>query len=835
MSVFGNNTPLYLKGKLDLSFDSVKWLYISVIVIYPSLAFLYPVLLPGTCDPVFIRITIGMAVAAIFVIATRYPLIRRNIISFTLCFYYVISGHTIYLIYANNMAAEYVISLVIIVGIGHVIFPNFKQIIFFLLFLTFFCLTVTYKLDSPAMNQGTFLISVLIIGLFTFISLVLRFNLSRNLILSSFIMDNMDEGILGVAMDDTITYANENIVKVIGFTNQEILGKDVKLFLATQEDKNIVISKTEDRMKGISEKYELNFTHREGHTINTEVSSTPTYDNTGRADGSVALITNITSRKKVEDELKKQSIIANKTDSYVILTNEKDQIEFVNQSFEKYTGYSHKEVKGRRAEDFLRGSETSLTTIRSIQKKRKEDAVFSEEIKNYRKDGSPIWLSLHVTPLKNEFNRVTGYITIGNDITIKKQAEEKLRLDSFRLGIIREIDSAIIASESLTELAHGTINYLNKLLPASSSVNISFKNYDESYRTITDGDSFETPCKQLPTEVIKELNNGIPYIVPDLVLSDKSTHLEQELLEDGKVAYVLIPLVYNEELLGTLNIFWEEKDENLLEHVELIQGTARDLAISIKQLELQSTITQKNKELESRLNELEATHEELRSFSYIVSHDLKAPLRAISSLAQWLESDYKEKLDEEGRDYLSMLINRTNRLHHLIEGILEYSRIGRKDLEKENVNTMEIVKSAIDLVSTTNDTEVIIDSDLPRVWYNSTQLLQVFQNLIGNAIKFIDRPDGKVSIGYVEYSHIVEFYIKDNGPGINPDHFDRVFKIFQTLHARDNLESTGIGLTIVKKIVELNGGRVWLDKKSTNGTCIRFSIPLSNRKKSTRE
>ena len=834
MSIFGNNTLLYLKGKLDLSFDSVKWLYISVIVIYPAMAFVYPVLLPGNHDPLLPRMAISVAIATIYFMALRYPKIRKKITYFTIYLYYVLSAHSIYLIYANNMAVEYVIGLVTIVGIGHAIFSNFKQVIFFLLFLTFLCLAVTYKLDSPAMNSVTFLISVLVIGLFTFISMVLRFNLSRNLILSSFLIDNMNEGILGVTMDDIITYANENIVKVIGFTKQEMLGKDVKIFLAAPEDKKIVMNKTEARMKGHSEKYELNFTHKEGHTINTEVSATPTYDNTGRADGSIALITNITSRKKVEDELKKQSLIANKTDSYVILTNEKDQIEFVNQSFEKYTGYSHNEVKGRRAQDFLRGSETSPTTVRSIQKKREEDAVFSEEIKNYRKDGTPIWLSLHVTPLKNEYNKVTGYITIGNDITVKKQAEEKLRLDSFRLGIIREIDAAIIASESLTELAYSTINYLNKLLPDSSSVNISFKNYDNSYRTISDEGNFKPPCNQLPAEVTNKLNSGTPYIVHDLVLSDKPMFLDRRLLEDV-VAYVLIPLVYNEELLGTLNIFWKEKDENLVEHVELIQGAARDLAISIKQFELQSTITQKNQELESRLIELEATHEELRSFSYIVSHDLKAPLRAISSLAQWLESDYKEKLDMEGQEYLSMLMNRTTRLHHLIEGILEYSRIGRKDLEKENVSTMDIVRSAIDLVSTADDTKVIIDNELPPVWYNSTQLSQVFQNLIGNAIKFMEEPDGKVSIGSVLHNNNVEFYIEDNGPGINPDHFDRVFKIFQTLHARDNLESTGIGLTIVKKIIELNGGRVWLDKKATDGTCIRFSIPLYSRKNSKQE
>ena len=272
---------LYLKGKLDLSFDSVKWLYISVIVIFPSMAVVYPILLPNTYDPVWLRLALSVAIASVYFLAVKYPLIRDNIVYFTVYFYYALTAHTIYLIYMNNMAEEYVIGLVIIVGIGHVIFSSFKQVIFFLLFLGTFCLIVSYKLQNPVMNPGTFLISVLIIGLFAFISLVLRFNLSRNLILSSFIIDNMNEGILGVSMDDTITYANENINKIIGYSRGELLGKDVKEYLATRADKDIVISKTDLRKHGISEKYELNFVHKNGHTVNTEVSATPTYDNNG--------------------------------------------------------------------------------------------------------------------------------------------------------------------------------------------------------------------------------------------------------------------------------------------------------------------------------------------------------------------------------------------------------------------------------------------------------------------------------------------------------------------------------------------------------------------------
>ena len=816
---------LYLKGKLDLSFDAVKSLYIAVIILYPVMAFVYPILLPGTYDPVFLRMIIGLAIAVVYILALKYKKIRDNMIYSTVFFYYVLSGHTLYLIYANDMAVEYVVGLVIIVGVGHAIFSNFKQVVLFLIFLTLGCSLVVYHVDTPTTNAGTFLISVLLIGFFAFISLVLRFNLSRKLIVSSFIIDNVSEGIMGVSMDDTITYANDNIHKIIGYTKKELIGKDVKQFLASREDKAIVEGKTDVRKLGVAEKYELNFLHKNGHVVNTEISATPTYNNSGRADGSVALITNITSRKKVEEELKKQSLIASKTDSYVILTNKEDEIEYVNKSFEKYTGYTLEEVKGKRPEDFLHGSETNRNTIKVIRSKRREQSGFSEEIKNYTKDGRGIWLSLHVTPLKNENDEVNGFITIGNDITARKLAEEKLKLDSFRLGIIREIDRAIIASQTVSELAYSTVKYLKKLLPQNADINISIANPNkESYATIDAKGTISRPCTEIPSQIIKRLMGGKPRVVTELKAAQHLMEQEKELITKGIQAYVLIPLLYNNELMGTLNVFWEEKNDDMPEHIELIEGAARDLAISIKQLALQKTISQKNVELENQLSELEATHEELRSFSYIVSHDLKAPLRAISSLAQWLENDYKDRLDGEGQEYLGMLMNRTNRLHHLIEGILAYSRIGRKDLEKEVVNTQQVVKSTIELLHASETACVEIQKDLPEVYYNAVQLQQIFQNLIGNAIKFMDKTDSEITVGCEDAGNHYEFYVQDNGPGIKPEHFDRVFKIFQTLQARDDIESTGIGLTIVKKIIEINSGQVWLDKNVKIGTCIRFTI-----------
>ena len=248
------------------------------------------------------------------------------------------------------------------------------------------------------------------------------------------------------------------------------------------------------------------------------------------------------------------------------------------------------------------------------------------------------------------------------------------------------------------------------------------------------------------------------------------------------------------------------------------------MAISIKQFSLQRTIRLKNTQLKNRLKELEDTHEELRNFSYIVSHDLKAPLRGIGSVAEWLSSDYKDKLDETGKEYLTLLTGRTNRLHHLIEGILEYSRIGKRNLEKTTVSSLKIVQGSVDLLLQQQNIDVTIDQNLPEVKFNEIQLTQIFQNIIGNSIKFIDKPSGKISVGFTELEKYFEFYVKDNGPGIRIEHHNKVFKIFQKLHARDDVESTGIGLSIVKKIVELSGGKIWIDSTIQEGACFKFTI-----------
>ena len=225
------------------------------------------------------------------------------------------------------------------------------------------------------------------------------------------------------------------------------------------------------------------------------------------------------------------------------------------------------------------------------------------------------------------------------------------------------------------------------------------------------------------------------------------------------------------------------------------------------------------------LTQVEAANRELADFAYVVSHDLKAPLRAIDSLAKWLATDYEDKFDDEGREQLNLLLGRVRRMHDLIDGILQYSRAGRVREEVVEVDLVELVSSAIDMVSPPSHVRVVVETPLPTIVIERTRIAQVFQNLLSNAVKFVDKPAGLVRVGCTEEDGFWKFYVSDNGPGIEAKDWQRVFLLFETLRPRDRSDSTGVGLAVVKKAVELYGGRVWVESRLGEGSTFYFTLP----------
>ncbi len=227
--------------------------------------------------------------------------------------------------------------------------------------------------------------------------------------------------------------------------------------------------------------------------------------------------------------------------------------------------------------------------------------------------------------------------------------------------------------------------------------------------------------------------------------------------------------------------------------------------------------------------ELERSNKELDQFAYVTSHDLKAPLRAIANLSQWIEEDIGEQLEGDTRKQMDLLRGRVRRMEDLINGILQYSRVGRVVVDIETVDVGELLAEIIDGLHLPEGISIDIAGQMPVFETARVRLFQVFANLLSNAIKYHDRTDGRVSVSVQDAGEFYEFTVADDGPGIAPEYHNKVFQLFQTLIAKDTLESTGVGLTLVKKIVEDQGGIIELESEVGQGAVFRFTWLKSRR------
>jgi signal transduction histidine kinase len=263
------------------------------------------------------------------------------------------------------------------------------------------------------------------------------------------------------------------------------------------------------------------------------------------------------------------------------------------------------------------------------------------------------------------------------------------------------------------------------------------------------------------------------------------------------------------------------------------QNTQVELEVNINQRQQAELTLQQRAEELTHLNKilaqttaiLQKRNQELDQFAYIASHDLKAPLRAIASLSEWLEEDLGDQLPPDNQHQMHLLRGRVRRMEALINGLLEYSRVGRIHTESSLVNVGVLLQEVIDSLQPPPTFVIDIPPGMPTLRTKRLLLQQVFANLIGNAIQHHSQPGGNVKISVQDQGMWYEFAVADDGPGIAPEYHDKIFVIFQTLESRDHRENTGIGLAIVKKIVETAGGTITLESFLGTGSTFRFTWP----------
>jgi PAS domain S-box-containing protein len=290
---------------------------------------------------------------------------------------------------------------------------------------------------------------------------------------------------------------------------------------------------------------------------------------------------------------------------------------------------------------------------------------------------------------------------------------------------------------------------------------------------------------------------------------------------------------------GTNQFRWITKDGRVL-HCEAVASVITDEAgqplgmrgISFDRTELKQAEAELklfNQRLEQRVQErtaeLERSNRELDQFAYVASHDLKAPLRGINHLALWIYQDAADVLPTESKRHLLQLRGRIKRMEALLDDLLVYSRSNRVRYPKEAVHTDKLVRNILQLLAPPATMTVHLVGPLPNLHTERVALEQVLRNLLDNAIKHHDRPDGSIQVTAQAVGEYVEFRISDDGPGIAPEYHERIFGVFQTLRPRDEVEGSGMGLAIVKKLIESRGGRIWVNSTPGQGATFCFTWP----------
>ena len=284
----------------------------------------------------------------------------------------------------------------------------------------------------------------------------------------------------------------------------------------------------------------------------------------------------------------------------------------------------------------------------------------------------------------------------------------------------------------------------------------------------------------------------------------------------GAVDYIIKPVV-PDTLRSKVGVF-----------IELSKRTA---ALRRKNLELEvaeKALKERTQELAERVEELARSNAELERFAYVASHDLKEPLRMVTSYTTLLARRYKGKLDADADEFINYAVDGAGRMEQLIRDLLIYSRVGNRDKLVRFVDCEVVLGRALaNLESAIEESAATVTHDhLPTVMADDTQLVQVFQNLISNAIKFRREDPPRIHVSTSEMPAGWTFSIQDNGIGIDPEYADRIFVIFQRLHTRSEYPGNGIGLAICKKVVEQHGGRIWLESRPGQGSTFHFSIPV---------
>ena len=433
--------------------------------------------------------------------------------------------------------------------------------------------------------------------------------------------------------------------------------------------------------------------------------------------------------------------------------------------------------------------------------------------------------------LLNSLSSISDALALGIDRktadVARRKAEERVRKQAADLELLHVLGQELVGELDVDALAQRIVDASTKL--AGAQMGVFFYNRADEFmlyalsgvpRSAYASLSVPRSTTLLAATFMDRKTVRVDDLRKSELYGQTGPHFGLPPGHPPMTSYLAVPVTGREgRRLGAL-LFGHERAGAFKEATQrLIEGVAAQAAIAMDNARMFS-------EALSLIAALEKSNKELDQFAYVASHDLKAPLRGIANLAQWIEDDLEGKMEETTREHLHLLRGRVTRLEGLIAGILTYSRAGRERGKVERIDIGALVAECWELLAPPSRVTLVASPELPSVVASRTQLQQVFMNLIGNAVKYNPDRDLTIEVGLRgRVGRLYELFVRDNGVGIAPDYHEKIWGLFQTLERRDKIESTGIGLSIVRKIVESQGGTTRVESRPGEGATFIFTWP----------
>jgi len=610
------------------------------------------------------------------------------------------------------------------------------------------------------------------------------------------IVDTAHDAFVSLDESGRITAWNPQAEQMFGWAEREAVGRSFAETLIPARQRNShmrALRRFMETGKGslFDERVEWDVVRRDGHEFVVEMTMSAV-----RARGRYtfnAFLHDISERKQAEEMLRRLAEIVESSHDAIIATTPNGEITSWNPGARDLYGYRVDEALGRSLDLLIppaRADEGSVLA-QALAGRRLEDF----ETEHRRKDGSLVPVSVTVSPMRDSRRAIVGASVIVRDRTERKRAEEAMRevQEAFR----RAFEDAPIGMALFGVEADDR----GRLLQVNNSM-----------CEITGYASRELSSMRLE-EITHPADADVERPLAEGLLSGDIPNYQLEkryLRGDGRTVWVM----HNASIA-------HDSSGRLLYGIAQVQDITR-------RKETEDRLSAVAAELERRASELERSNSDLQEFAYVASHDLSEPLRMVSSYVQLLARRYQGQLDSDADDFIGYAVDGVNRMQRLIDDLLAYSRAGTSEYRFGPVEVGALVRDTlVGMQATVTDSGAAVDvGELPEVWGDEGQLRQLFQNLIGNGIKF-RRPEEppRVEVSAERQGRECLFRVSDNGIGIDPRHAERIFSVFKRLHGREEYPGSGIGLSICKRIVERHHGQIWVEPRPAGGTTFAFTIP----------